>query len=145
MLLIAGTVGIIGRLWSGDLAVCDARCESGALGPVVWAAWYLAANGLVLVAGVLAYWLARCLTGWWAARRGDDARVASHGGSGWAVVIALLCLPNVAGLALLMADALHAADAAGSAESWVDAVTLASNVWVLAYYARRRTWDGRRV
>ncbi|MDN4486897.1 hypothetical protein QQX10_01815 [Demequina sp. SYSU T00039] len=99
-------------------------------------------TGLIPMTGVLSYWLVRCVVGWWRARRGDDATVASHGGGGWLLAIVLLLVVNLAGIALLVADALHAEDVAGRARSWLDVVTLASNVWVLVYYARRRRWDG---
>ncbi|MDN4482238.1 hypothetical protein [Demequina lignilytica] len=92
----------------------------------------------------LGYWLLRCLLGWWRARRGDDATVASHGGTAWTFVIVLLVIPNVAGIVLLVADAVHADVAEARARSWLDVLTLASNIWVLVYYAARRRWDGRR-
>ena len=144
LLLIVGTLDIAIRLWSGDLEVCGAACGGGILDLLAWLAWYLAANGLILTAGVLVYWLARCLLGWWRSRRRDDGTVASHGGGGWILAIVLLLGANAAGAALLVADALHAAVPADAARSWVDVITLASNAWVLAYYARRRRWDGRR-
>jgi hypothetical protein len=102
-------------------------------------------NGLILTAGVLTYWLTRALVGWWRARRGDRATVGSHGGRGWGLAIVLLVAANLAGAALLVADAVHAVTARQRAISGVDVATLASNVWVLLYYARRRRWDGRRL
>ncbi len=142
VLLIVGTVDIAARLWARDLTLCVAPCDAGAFDGLALLAWYLSMNGLIVMAGVLGYWLARCLLGWWRARRGDDATLASHGGAGWLLVIGLLLAVNLAAIALLVADALNAADAAGRAQSWLDVLTLVSNVWVLVYYARRRRWDG---
>lgn len=145
VLLIVGTVDIAARLWAGDLTLCAAPCDAGAFDGLALLAWYLSMNGLIPMAGVLGYWLARCLLGRWRARRGDDATVASHGGGGWTLAIVILAGVNIAGLALLVTDALHATSASSRAASWLDVVTLASNVWVLVYYAARRRWDGRRV
>ena len=103
------------------------------------------ATGVAVTAAILAWWLGGCLVGWWRARRGDDATLASRGGARWwGGILALLAANVGAGLAL----GLMAADGALPSEerlsAGLDLLTVASNLWVLMYYRVPRRWDGRR-